>query len=336
MSLETTLEPQKKAEDQYEFQTTFMNQKIKLISGNSNRPLAQKISQHLMVALCECEVSRFSDGEILVKISENIRGMDVFIIQSTNPPAENMMELLILLDAARRASAKRITAVIPYFGYARQDRKDKPRVPISARLMANLIDRAGADRALTLELHSPQIQGFFDIPSDHLFSSLVFNEYFLNLKLSNLVTVAPDVGGVKMCRAFAKVLGTPLAIVDKRRPSANHSEIMNIIGEVEGKNVVIRDDMVDTGGTLAQAAFALAGSGVKEIYACCTHPVLSGDAVGKIEDSPIKKIIVTDTISTQGKSLTGKFETVSVASLLAEAIKRIHQEESVSVLFEGV
>lgn len=312
-----------------------MNQRIKLISGNSNKPLAQKISQYLGVALCECEVSRFSDGEILVKISENIRGMDVFIIQSTNPPAENIMELLILLDAARRASAKRITAVIPYFGYARQDRKDQPRVSISAKLVANLIDRAGADRVLTLDLHSPQIQGFFDIPSDHLFSSLVFNDYFLNLKLSNLVTVAPDVGGVKMCRAFAKVLGTPLAIVDKRRPSPNHSEIMNIIGEVEGKNVVIRDDLLDTGGTLAQAALALAGNGVKDIYACCTHPVLSGDAVSKIENSPIKKIVVADTISTQGKLLTKKFEIVSVAGLLAEAIKRIHQEESVSVLFEG-
>jgi ribose-phosphate pyrophosphokinase len=312
-----------------------MDKKVKIITGNSNKPLAQKISKHLGVPLAECEVSRFSDGEIFVKISENIRGMDVFIIQSTNSPAENIMELLILLDAARRASAKRITAVIPYFGYARQDRKDQPRVAISAKLMANLIDRAGADRVLTLDLHSPQIQGFFDIPLDHLFSSSVFNDYFLNLKLSNLVTVAPDVGGVKMCRAFAKVLGTPLAIVDKRRPSPNHSEIMNVIGEVEGKNVVIRDDMVDTGGTLAQAAEALAQNGVKDIYACCTHPVLSGNAVEKIENSLIKKIIVTDTISTENKKLTKKFEIVSMAQLLAEAVKRIHLEESVSVLFEG-
>ena len=313
-----------------------MNQQIKLISGNSNKPLAQKIAEHLSVPLCECEVSRFSDGEIFAKISENIRGMDVFIIQSTNPPAENIIELLILLDAARRASAKRITAIIPYFGYARQDRKDQPRVAISAKLMANLIDQAGADRVLTLDLHSPQIQGFFDIPSDHLFSSLVFNDFFLDLKLSNLVTLAPDVGGVKMCRAFAKVLGTPLALVDKRRPSPNHSEIMNIIGEVEGKNVVIRDDMVDTGGTLTQAAEALEQKGAKDIYACCTHPVLSGEAIRRIEDSPIKKIIIADTISTENKKLAKKFETVSVAGLLAEAIKRIHQEESVSVLFEGI
>lgn len=308
---------------------------MKLITGNSNKPLAQKISKHLGVPLAECEVSRFSDGEIFVKISENIRGMDVFIIQSTNPPGENILELLILLDAARRASAKRITAVIPYFGYARQDRKDQPRVAISAKLMANLVDEAGADRVLTVDLHSPQIQGFFDIPSDHLFSSSIFNDYFLKLKLSNLVTVSPDVGSVKMCRAFAKVLGTPLAIVDKRRPSANRSEIMNIIGEVEGKNVVIRDDMIDTGGTLAEAAETLARKGVKDIYACCTHPVLSGNAIRKIEKSPIKKVIIADTISTENKKLTKKFEIVSMAGLLAEAIKRIHLEESLSVLFEG-
>ncbi|MCJ7508170.1 MAG: ribose-phosphate pyrophosphokinase [candidate division Zixibacteria bacterium] len=312
-----------------------MDKKVKLITGNSNKPLAQKISKHLGVPLAECEVSRFSDGEIFVKISENIRGMDVFIIQSTNPPGENILELLILLDAARRASAKRITAVIPYFGYARQDRKDQPRVAISAKLMANLVDEAGADRVLTVDLHSPQIQGFFDIPSDHLFSSSIFNDYFLKLKLSNLVTVSPDVGSVKMCRAFAKVLGTPLAIVDKRRPSANRSEIMNIIGEVEGKNVVIRDDMIDTGGTLAEAAETLARKGVKDIYACCTHPVLSGNAIRKIEKSPIKKVIIADTISTENKKLTKKFEIVSMAGLLAEAIKRIHLEESLSVLFEG-
>lgn len=308
---------------------------MKLITGNSNKPLAQRISKHLRVPLARCEASRFSDGEIFVKISENIRGMDVFIIQSTNPPAENILELLILLDAARRASAKRITAVIPYFGYARQDRKDQPRVAISAKLMANLVDEAGADRVLTVDLHSPQIQGFFDIPSDHLFSSSIFNDYFLKLKLSNLVTVSPDVGSVKMCRSFAKVLGTPLAIVDKRRPSPNHSEIMNVIGEVEGKNVVIRDDMVDTGGTLAEAAEALAQKGVKDIYACSTHPVLSGNAIRKIEKSPIKKIVIADTISTENKKLTRKFEIVSMAGLLAEAIKRIHLEESVSVLFEG-
>jgi ribose-phosphate pyrophosphokinase len=311
-----------------------MDKKVKIITGNSNRPLAEKISQHLGVPLAECEVTRFSDGEIFVKISENIRGMDVFIIQSTNSPADNIMELLILLDAARRASAKRITAVIPYFGYARQDRKDQPRVAISAKLLANLIDRAGADRVLNLDLHSPQIQGFLDIPSDHLFSSSVFNDYFLGLKLSNLVTVAPDVGGVKMCRAFAKVLGTPLAIVDKRRPVPNQSEIMNVIGEVEGKNVVIRDDIVDTGGTLAQAAEALAKKGVKDIYACCTHPVLSGNAIERIQNSSIKKIVISDTISTENKKLTDKFEIVSMAQLLAEAIKRIHLEESVSDLFD--
>lgn len=310
-----------------------MNGEIKLIAGNSNQILAGKISDYIKVKLCDTEVKRFSDGEIRVKINENIRGMDLFIIQSTNTPAENLLELLILLDAASRASAKRITAVIPYFGYARQDRKDQPRVPITAKLVANLIAKAGADRVLTMDLHAAQIQGFFDIPTDHLFSNKVFFDYFEKLNLENPVAIS-DIGTIKMVRAFAKKLNAPLAVLDKRRPSPNHAEILNIIGEVKDKNAIIRDDIIDTGGTLTEAALALAKKGAKRIFSCCTHPVLSGDSIKKIDKSLIEKIVLADTISTEDKKLSSKFEIVSVADIFGEAILRIHNEKSVSILFE--
>lgn len=310
-----------------------MDQKIKLISGNSNRPLAQKISDHLKVPLCDAEIYRFSDGEIGVKINENIRGTDVFIIQSTQVPAENLLELLILIDAASRASAKRITAVIPYFGYARQDRKDQPRVPITAKLVANLIVTSGADRVLAMDLHAAQIQGFFDIPTDHLFSNPVFHDYLSQHDLKDSVAIA-DIGSTKMVRAFAKKFHAPLAVLDKRRPAANQAEVLNIIGEVKGKNAIFRDDMVDTAGTLTQAALALSKKGARGIIALCTHAVLSGNAIKLIEESPIQKLVVADTIPMDGKNLTNKFEVITVSHLFGEAIKRIHNEESVSILFE--
>jgi len=311
-----------------------MPNKLKLFTGNSNRPLAQKIADYVGVPLSQADVTRFSDGEIFVQINENIRGMDVFIIQSTNPPAENLMELLIMIDAALRASAQRITAVIPYFGYARQDRKEQPRVPITAKLVANLISTAGTNRVLTLDLHASQIQGFFDIPLDHLYSNRVFNRYFLDLKFKDPVIISPDLGSVRMVRSFAKALDASLAIVDKRRPSPNQSEILNIVGEVAGKVAIIRDDMVDTAGTLTQAAEALKEQGATEIYACCTHAVLSGKALELIEKSRLKKLVVADTISTENKKLPKKIEVLSLAELFGEAILRIHKEESVSMLFD--
>jgi len=310
-----------------------MPDELKLISGNSNKPLAEKISRYLAIPLSQAEVTRFSDGEIKVKIDENIRGTDLFIIQSTNAPAENLLELLILLDAAKRASAKRITAVLPYFGYARQDRKDQPRVPITAKLVADLIAQAGANRVLTMDLHAAQIQGFFDIPTDHLFSNPVFFDYFLKLNFSDLVIVA-DVGSIKMVRNFAKKLDCPLAVVDKRRPATNQAEVLNIIGEVKDKNVIIRDDIIDTGGTLTEFAYALQKKGAKDIYACCTHAVLSADSLNKVERSPIKKLVLSDTIYQKEKKLSPKIEVLSVAQLFGEAIKRTDREESISSLFE--
>ncbi len=310
-----------------------MNEKIKLISGNSNLPLAEKVARYVGVPLCDAEIDRFSDGEIAVKINENIRGKDVFIIQSTNPPAENLLELLVILDAAKRASAERITAVIPYYGYARQDRKDQPRVPITAKLVANLITVSGADRVLTMDLHAAQIQGFFDIPMDHLFSNPVFYDYFRGFKSDDWVVVA-DLGSIKMVRNFAKKLSMPFAVLDKKRHVANQVEILNVIGEVEGKSIIIRDDIVDTAGTLTQAADFLTRQGAKEIYACLTHAVLSGRSLSLIEDSPLKKVVVADTINLGNKNLTNKFEIVSISTIFGEAIKRIHQGESVSSLFE--
>ncbi len=313
-----------------------MSNHLKIISGNANRPLAQKIANHLGRPLAACTVRQFSDGEVFVQIDENVRGSDLFIIQSTNTPAENIVELLMMIEAARRASARRITAVIPYYGYARADRKDQPRVSITARLIANLITTAGADRVLTMDLHASQIQGFFDIPSDHLYSSIVFNEFFLKLGVKNPVVVTPDVGSIKMARAFAKTLSCGLAIIDKRRPQPNRAEVLNIIGSVEGKTVILRDDMVDTGGTLTEAAQAVKDGGALCVYACCTHPVLSGRALERIAHSPIKRLVVADTIDLSARDLPDKVEVVTTAPLFAEAIGRITHEESISELFDSL
>jgi len=313
-----------------------MPYELKIVSGNANRPLAEKIAEKSGCTPAECEVSHFSDGELFVQINENVRGTDLFIVQSTNSPADNIMELLMMIDAALRASAKRITAVIPYFGYARSDRKTEPRVCIAAKLVANLIVAAGADRVLTMDLHASQIQGFFDIPTDHLYSSLIFDQYFHKIGLENPVVVSPDVGSIKMARAFAKTLKGSLAIVDKRRPSANHAEVMHIIGEVKDKPAIIRDDMVDTAGTLTEAAYAIKDHGAEDIYACCTHGVLSGWALEKIEKAPIKKMVVSDTIDLSAKDLPEKIEVVTSAELFAQAIARIHGEETISELFRGL
>ncbi|HLG94393.1 MAG TPA: ribose-phosphate pyrophosphokinase [candidate division Zixibacteria bacterium] len=311
-----------------------MANRLKLLTGTANRPLAEKIAQFLGLPLTACEVSRFSDGEIFVQINENVRGADVFIIQPTNPPAENLMELLILIEASRRASAETITAVLPYYGYSRQDRKDQPRVAITAKLMANLITVAGADRVITMDLHASQIQGFFDIPSDHLYASSIFNRYFLDLKLPDPVVISPDVGAIRIARAFAKKLDAGLAIIDKRRPQANQAEILNIIGDVEGKTVIIRDDMVDTAGTIVQAAEVLSQKGARAVYACATHPVLSGPALERIAKSKIKKFVVADTIDLSEKKLPSNLQVLSSAPLFGESILRISRGESVSSLFD--
>lgn len=300
--------------------------------GNVSRILSKKIAGYLGKELGKIDVCKFSDGEICVKIEENVRGKDVFLIQSTCPPVnENLMELLIMLDAFRRASPRRITAVLPYYGYARQDRKDQPRVPITAKLVANLLVSAGANRILTMDLHAPQIQGFFDIPVDHLFAAPVIIQYLIKKKLKNPVLVAPDVGGVKIARAFAKRLSASLAIVDKRRISPDAVEVMHVIGDVKNCEAIIVDDVVSTGGTLIEAAEILMKHGAKEVYASCTHAVFSGKAIEKIENSLIKELIVTDTIP-QYQTLD-KIKILSVAELLGEAIKRIHLETSVSSLF---
>jgi len=307
---------------------------MEIITGNANPKLAQEICKYLEVPLGDALVTTFSEGEIRVKINENVRGKDVFIVQPTCPPVNNnLMELLVLIDALRRASAKRITAVLPYFGYARQDRKDQPRVPITAKLVANLITTSGADRILTVDLHAGQIQGFFDIPMDHLYAVNVFVNHIKKIKLKNIVIVSPDVGGIKMARAYAKKFEAPLAIVDKRRISEEDTEAMNILGDIKGKNVIIVDDLVSTASSLVEAALALKKQGAKEIYAAITHPVLSGPAIKRISDSSIKKLFVTNTIPVENGKQHKKIEVLSIAPLLAEAIKRIHNEESVSCLF---
>lgn len=305
----------------------------KVFTGNSNRQLAEKICNYLKLPLGKIKVGRFSDGEVSVKIEENVRAKDVFVIQSISSPVdENLMELLVMIDAARRASAERITAVLPYYGYARQDWKDQPRVPITAKLVANLITAAGANRVLAMDLHTPQIQGFFDIPLDHLFAAPVLIKYFRGLNLSNLVVVAPDVGSIKTARAFAKRLHASLAVVDKRRNSPESVEVMNVIGEVKGKNVIIVDDLIATGGTLCEAANALKENGARNIYASVTHGVLSGKATQNIADSSLKQLIITNTIPLRKKEFK-KIKVLSVASLLGEAIKCIHLGKSVSSLF---
>jgi ribose-phosphate pyrophosphokinase len=303
-----------------------------IFSGSANLPLAEKIAERLEKPLGEVELKRFSDGEIWVKFKENIRGRDVFLIQSTNTPTDNWMELLIMLDAAKRASTKQITAVIPYFGYARQDRKDQPRVAISSKLMAELLTVAGADRIITMDLHAAQIQGFFDIPFDHLYGSSVFRNLFDHLD-EDRVIVSPDVGGIKIARAYAKLLGTSLVVIDKRRPKQNLAEVVHIIGEVEGKDVLIVDDIIDTGGTFVGAIEALKNRGAKKIFGAVTHPVLSGDAISRIENSSISKLFVTDSIDFNSKIKTNKIQVISSADLFAEAIRRTFNNESISSLF---
>ena len=310
-----------------------MNDELKLIAGTANPELGRKIASYLGVDLCQVEIGRFSDGEIKVRIEDNIRGRDVFIIQPTFAPADNLLELLLLIDACCRASASRITAVIPYYGYARQDRKDQPRVPISAKLVANLITKAGANRVLALELHAAQIQGFFDIQLDNLFAAPVLLEYIQGKKLKNITIVSPDVGGIKMGRAFAKRLGANLAIVDKRRTTADNSEVMNIIGEVAKSDIVILDDIISTAGTTTQAAEVLRKAGARTIIAAATHPVFSGDALEKLEASPIEEVIVTNSIPFRDGERCNKIVVLDVSPLLGEAIRRIHTGESISILF---
>ncbi|MCX5695729.1 MAG: ribose-phosphate pyrophosphokinase [Candidatus Omnitrophica bacterium] len=309
--------------------------KLAIFSGNAHPELAGDICKYLKVKRSEALVTRFSEGEVRVKINENIRGKDVFVIQPTCPPTnENLMELLIMMDAMRRSSAQRITAVIPYFGYARQDRKDQPRVPITAKLVANLLTVAGANRILTMDLHAGQIQGFFDIPVDHLFSIGVFIEYF-DQRIKDLVVVSPDVGGIKMARAYAKRLGAPLAIIDKRRESPEKTEAMHILGEVEGKNAIIVDDLVATGSSLFEGVEALKKAGAKSIYAAIAHGVLSGPAIERLDKCVnLKELVITDSIPLDKNKTHPRIKVLAVANLLGEAIKRIHNEESVSSLFD--
>lgn len=313
-------------------------QDIKLFAGSASADLAQKISKMIGIELSKRKVKRFADGEIKVKIEENIRGRDVFIVQSTHPPADNILELLLFLDAAKRASADRITAVIPYFGYARQDRKDEPRVPISAKLIANVLVSSGANRVLTMDLHAEQIQGFFDIPVDHLYATPVFLDHYHTSDLKHYVIVSPDAGRANRVRAFARRLyqDLPIAIVDKRRTGPNQSIALNVIGEVEGKTALIYDDMLDTGGTMIDAANALKDHGAKKVFGCVVHPLLSGDASQKIMESCIKELVVTDTVPLSKEQSVEKISVLSVAGLLGEAIVRIHRAESISSLFKEV
>ncbi len=307
---------------------------LMLFSGNSNRQLASEVAKLLHVKLGAAVVSRFPEGEIQVQIQENIRGKDVFLIQSTcNSPNDYLMELLIMVDAARRASARRITAVLPFYGYARQDRKDRPRVPITAKLVANLLVSAGANRVLTMDLHSGQIQGFFDIPVDHLYSINIMGQYLKKKKVKDLVIVSPDVGGIKMARAYAKMLGANFAVVDKRREDAAKTHVMHIIGEVKGKNVVIVDDLISTGGSVVEASKALKANGAKDIYVVAVHPVLAGPAIERLQNSPVKELIVSNTIPLAQEKKIKKITQLSVAPLLADAIARIHYNVSVSELF---
>ena len=306
---------------------------LKLMTGNSNRPLAEKVAEQLGVPLCDVTLDRFADGEIQCKINENVRGVDIFIIQSTQPPAENLLELLILLDACFLASAERITVVTPYYGYARQDRKDQPRVPITAKLCAKLLEVAGTNRILTLDLHSTQIQGFFDIQADNLFAAPVLLDYIKNLNLRNPMIVSPDVGSTKIGRAFAKRLDVDLAIVDKRRSEKDNVEVMNVIGDVKGRDVVILDDMITTGGTLVKAARAVMEKGASSVVACATHGVLAGDACRLIMESPIREVVFTNSLPFDRFGECPKVKILDVSGLIAEAIKRIHYNESVSTLF---
>ncbi len=310
---------------------------LAIVTGNANPALAREICKELNVPIADSLVGRFSEGEIRVKINDNVRGKDVFVVQPTCPPTnDNLMELLIMMDALRRASARRITAVIPYYGYARQDRKDQPRVPITARLVADIITAAGANRVLTMDLHAQQIQGFFDIPVDHLYAINVFERYIKSKRFKNLVVVSPDVGGIKMARAYAKRFNAGLAIVDKRRSSPDSTEVMQILGEIKNKTCLMVDDLIATGSSLVEAANALQRGGATEVYACVSHPILSGPACERVQRSTLKELMVTNTIPLAEAKRIPKIKVLSVASLLSEAIRRIHYEESISVLFDGV
>lgn len=307
---------------------------LKIFCGNANRELAEEISEYLGVPLGEAKVKRFQDGEIAIEINESVRGADVFVLQPTCAPTnDNIMELLIMIDALKRASARRITPVIPYYGYARQERKSRARDPITAKLMANLITTAGADRVVTMDLHAPAIQGFFDIPVDHLPGVPILAEYFRDKGLEDVVVVSPDLGGVQRSRNLAERIGASLAIIDKRRPEPNVSQIMNVIGDIQDKTVIMIDDIIDTAGTITLGAQALVDRGAREVYACCTHPVLSGPALERLEKSVIKEIIVTNTIPLNPEHKLPKIKTLSVAPLLGSAIVRIHEDLSVSKLF---
>jgi ribose-phosphate pyrophosphokinase len=307
---------------------------FKLLSGSANRALAEEIARNLNIELCKVTTSRFADGEIFVRIDENIRGHDVFIVQPTNPPGENIIELLLLIDAARRASAARVTCVMPYYGYSRQDRKDQPRVAIGAKLMANLIQTAGADRVLGIDFHQHQLQGFFDVPVDHLYAMPVFVSHYRRKQLKDLVVVAPDAGSAKMARGFAKRLNATFAIIDKRRPAANVAEVVNVVGEVADRDVLIPDDMIDTAGTVAEASRALKALGARDIYVCATHALLSGPAVERLQAAPITEVAVTDTIAINPDRRFDRLKVLSVGELLSKAIRYTHSEQSVSSLFD--
>jgi len=305
-----------------------------LLSGRANRPLAEEMAELLGQSIDTCTIKDFADREIFVRIDRNARGRDVFVIQPTSAPAENTMELLLLIDAAHRASAERVTAVVPYFGYGRQDRKDQPRVAIGAKLMANMLVAAGADRVVSIDFHQHQIQGFFDIPVDHLYAAPVLTEYFRNKEIDDLTVVAPDVGSAKMARGFAKRLGGTFAIIDKRRPEVNASEVLNVVGDVEGMNCLLVDDMVDTGGTLTNAVHALKERGASSVYAMATHALLSGPAVDRLSAAPLEEFVVTNTIHIPEERRFPALKILSVAGLLANAVTYIHSNESVSQLFE--
>lgn len=314
----------------------YRDPKLKVFACNSNRQLAEEIAQAIGVHLGDLEVLTFSDGEIQMRLNESVRGCDVFVIQSTSAPVnDNLMELLVMVDALKRASAKSINVVIPYYGYARQDRKARSRDPITAKLVADLIEVAGAHRVIAMDLHATQIQGFFNIPVDHLLGVPILGQYFKSKRLKDVVVVSPDHGGVVRARRLADYLMAPLAIIDKRRPEPNVSEVMNIIGDVEGKTAIIIDDIIDTAGTIVLAANAMKKAGVKEVHACCTHAVLSGPAMDRIENSPIKEVVVTNTIAHRNLQASDKIKKLSVAPLLGDAIIRIHEELSISTLFEN-
>ncbi|MCP8971181.1 ribose-phosphate diphosphokinase [Ectobacillus ponti] len=313
----------------------YQNSNLKLFSLNSNTPLAEEIAKHIGVELGKCSVTRFSDGEIQINIEESIRGCEVYVIQSTSYPVnEHIMELLIMIDALKRASAKTVNIVIPYYGYARQDRKARAREPITAKLFANLLETAGATRVITLDLHAPQIQGFFDIPIDHLMGVPILADYFKQKELKDIVIVSPDHGGVTRARKMADRLKAPIAIIDKRRPRPNVAEVMNIVGNIEGKTAILIDDIIDTAGTITLAANALIENGAAEVYACCTHPVLSGPAIERIQNSNIKELVVTNSITLPEEKKISKIRELSVAALMGEAIIRVYEEVSVSTLFD--